>query len=60
VSQEKRDQLIAEGKLRPDGSRIERCPTCLREFAPGEHMPDTEGSAVAEAEAANPSTEVAQ
>ena len=55
MSDEKRQQLIAEGKLREDGSRIERCPLCLREFAPGEGLPEPpEGSAVAEAEPANP------
>lgn len=49
MSDAKRAQLIADGRLREDGSRIERCPTCLREFGPGEHMPDADGSAIAEA-----------
>lgn len=28
MSDTKREQLIAEGKLNPDGSRKQACPTC--------------------------------
>jgi hypothetical protein len=35
MSDEKREQLIAEGRLRGDGSRIERCPTCGQELPEG-------------------------
>ena len=31
MSQEKREQLMSEGKLREDGSRIVRCPVCTQE-----------------------------
>lgn len=45
MSDEKREQLIAEGKLRPDGSRIEKCPVCAQELP--EHLT---AAALAEAE----------
>jgi hypothetical protein len=49
MSQEKRDQLIAEGKLNKDGSRIERCPTCGTELT-AEQAELIRGSAHGEAE----------
>lgn len=45
MSDEKHEQLIAEGKLRPDGSRIEKCPVCAQELP--EHLT---AAALAEAE----------
>lgn len=55
MSDEKKQQLIAEGKYHEDGTPIERCPLCLREFAPGEGLPEPpEGSATAVAEPATP------
>jgi len=58
MSAEKREQLIAEGKLNPDGSRKVVCPTCGHEFAQGEEVPESllappagPDDAVAEAEA---------
>jgi hypothetical protein len=51
MSDEKRQQLIAEGKLRADGERILRCPVCTQEIPPElEHLV-LAGSAVGEAEA---------
>jgi hypothetical protein len=35
MSDAKREQLIAEGKLRKDGTRIERCPVCTQELPEG-------------------------
>jgi hypothetical protein len=54
MSAEKREQLIAEGKLREDGSRIERCPTCTQELPKGFPVA---GSAVGEAEIAEAGVE---
>lgn len=36
MSEEKRQQLIESGQLRPDGSRIERCPVCAQELPEGQ------------------------
>lgn len=36
MSQEKKAQLVAAGKLRPDGTRIETCPVCGQELP--EHL----------------------
>jgi hypothetical protein len=41
MSQEKREQLIAAGLVREDGSRIERCGECLRPFEEGKDLIDT-------------------
>jgi len=50
MSEEKKRQLIAEGKYWPDGTIKETCPMCQRPFPQGEHMPVPEGGVVAEAE----------
>lgn len=48
MSQAKRDQLIAEGKLAEDGSRVPRCPTCGQELPEGVEL---EGAVVETVEA---------
>lgn len=50
MSKEKREELIEAGKLRPDGSRIERCPTCTQEIPDELRDLMLVGSAVGQAE----------
>lgn len=37
MSDEKREQLIAEGRLNEDGSRKQRCPCCGTELTPEQY-----------------------
>lgn len=52
MSDTKRQELIDSGQLHPDGSRIERCPTCQKELT-AEEAEAIRGSAHGEAEAAS-------
>lgn len=47
MSQEKHDQLLAEGRLNPDGSRKKLCPTCGQQYPEGSALAQPEAVAVA-------------
>lgn len=55
MSEQKRAELIAAGRLHADGSRKERCPTCGHELTAEEYAAiNPSGSAVGQPEAVNP------
>lgn len=62
MSVEKRQYLIDQGLLRPDGSRVQTCPTCGQLLPEGFTFPDetVAEATVHEAGAGDPSQEAAQ
>jgi hypothetical protein len=51
MSDEKRRELIAAGRLREDGTRIERCPVCGQDLPEGTTLAVGDGDANAEPDA---------